>query len=283
MLVTDAQRRLIGEFLRNHRERLTYAEAGLGAGSVRRRTPGLRREEVAQLCGMSPTWYSWIEQGRDISVSPSALARLAEALRLNGAERAYLFELASKRDPVKQAARPDPPNDPVPILQPAVDAVLGPAYALDEAWHAQAWNGAAARLFADWLGGSELCLLAYVFLDERARSFIPDWHERARRLVAEFRADLGRDPGSPKLRSLVERLESSSRDFAAFWNDHAVLGRDGGMRLFNHPEDGRVGYEQITLIPAGWPSHKLVMLVRAAQADARDAPVRTGRADSWAG
>src|SRR5262245_50905851 len=95
---SSEQRRELGEFVRAHRERLTPAAIGLPAGS-RRRTPGLRREEVAQLCGLSATWYSWIEQGRDVSVSPTALARLAVALRLGRAERAYLFELAGKRDP----------------------------------------------------------------------------------------------------------------------------------------------------------------------------------------
>src|SRR5262252_4059594 len=92
------QRRELGQFIRAQRERLSPAGIGLAAGT-RRRTPGLRREEVAQLCGLSATWYAWIEQGRDVSVSPTALARLATALRLGRAERAYLFELAGKRDP----------------------------------------------------------------------------------------------------------------------------------------------------------------------------------------
>src|SRR5258708_37375977 len=92
-----AQRRVLGDFLRAHRARLTPASLGLSDGE-RRRTPGLRREEVAQLCGMSATWYSWIEQGRDVSASPAALARLARTLQLSAAARAYLFELAGKRD-----------------------------------------------------------------------------------------------------------------------------------------------------------------------------------------
>src|SRR5258708_30398495 len=93
-----AQRRVLGDFLRAHRARLTPASLGLSDGE-RRRTPGLRREEVAQLCGLSATWYSWIEQGRDVSVSPPALARLARTLQLSAAERPYLFELSGKRAP----------------------------------------------------------------------------------------------------------------------------------------------------------------------------------------
>src|SRR5487761_796992 len=92
------QRRELGEFIRARREKLVPSAVGLAVGG-RRRTPGLRREEVAQLCGLSTTWYTWIEQARDVSVSPPALARLANALRLSRAERAYLFELARKRDP----------------------------------------------------------------------------------------------------------------------------------------------------------------------------------------
>jgi transcriptional regulator with XRE-family HTH domain len=99
MASTAEQRRLLGAFLRARRERLTPAEAHIHGGPARRRTPGLRREEVAQLCGLSPTWYTWLEQGRDVSVSPPALARIAEALHLTAPERAYLFELARKRDP----------------------------------------------------------------------------------------------------------------------------------------------------------------------------------------
>ena len=91
MIPGTDQRRLLGAFLRTHRERLTPQEAGIHGGSARRRTPGLRREEVAHLCGLSPTWYTWLEQGRDVSVSPTALARIAGALHLTAAERAYLL------------------------------------------------------------------------------------------------------------------------------------------------------------------------------------------------
>ena len=255
------QRRLLGTFLRAHREHLTAAAAGLHESRPsRRRTPGLRREEIAQLCGMSPTWYTWMEQGRDVSVSPHALARLADVLRLSAAERAYLFELAQKRDPAALKEDLDS-SDPARALQPALDAISGPAYLLDRLWQAEAWNTPAKLLFADWLGGSERCLLTYVFLDPGASAFIPDWENRARRLVAEFRADTGRRPDDPHLRALVKCLQQASPSFAAFWTDHAVQAREGGMRLFDHPREGRVGYEQITLVPAGWPAHKLVMLL----------------------
>jgi transcriptional regulator with XRE-family HTH domain len=140
---TIEQRRDVGRFLRAHREALTPAAAGLHGLPKRRRTPGLRREEVALLCGLSPTWYTWLEQGRDVSVSPAALARIAAALQLSTAERAYLFELARKRDP-------DAPDDRErSALAPLVDAlevIAAPAYLLDACWTACGANGAARRL-----------------------------------------------------------------------------------------------------------------------------------------
>jgi transcriptional regulator with XRE-family HTH domain len=262
MHLPNDQRRLLGAFLRRRREQLRAEDVGLIASrSGRRRTPGLRREEMAQICGMSPTWYAWIEQGRDISVSSFALARLAQAMQLTPAERAYLFQLTRKRDPA------DPPLDledaegaPSAALREALNAMTAPAYLLDRLWRARAWNAPAARLFIDWLGGDEPCLLVYVFLDATARAFIADWENRARRLAAEFRADSARNPDDPALRALVERLASGSAEFAAFWRDHAVLAREGGTRIFNHC-DGVQRYEQVTLTPTGRPDQKLVMLL----------------------
>jgi len=281
MLLPQDQRRLLGAFLRRRREQLRAIDVGLPASRAgRRRTPGLRREEMAQICGMSPTWYAWIEQGRDISVSSAALARVAEAMQLTPAERSYLFELTRKRDPLElpQAPEEDAPSR---ILQDAVNAIAAPAYLLDRRWRARARNEPAARLFADWLGGDEPCLLAYVFLNRTARAFIVDWENRARRLVAEFRADTGRNPDDPALRALVDRLRQGSREFAAFWSDHAVLAREGGAREFNHPRDGERRYEQVTLSPAARSDYKLVMLLSAAGAGeapkiAPQGPRRTG-------
>ena len=212
---------------------------------------------------MSPTWYAWIEQGRDISVSAAALARLADAMQLTPAERSYLFQLTRKRDPSDPSGGLRDEDEPARILRDAVNAMTAPAYLLDRLWRARAWNPPAARLFVDWLGSGELCLLDYVFLNASARTFIADWENRARRLVAEFRADTGRNPDDPALRALIDRLQAGSPDFAAFWSDHAVLAREGGARIFNHPADGVRHYEQATLSPAGRPDYKLVMLIPA--------------------
>jgi len=145
------QRRDLGDFVRAQREKLTPAAAGLAGAGARRRTPGLRREEVAQLCGLSTTWYTWIEQGRDVSVSPVALARLADALRLGRAERAYLFELAGKRDPKGDG---DGTDDVPAVVLACVEAIGFPAYVLDRTWTARGWNTQAQRLFVGWLDSS---------------------------------------------------------------------------------------------------------------------------------
>jgi transcriptional regulator with XRE-family HTH domain len=257
MLPTEDQRRQLAAFLRAHREALT-SEAAPRAS--RRRTPGLRREEVAQLCGLSTTWYTWLEQGRDIALSATALARLADALRLTAAERAYLFELTRRRDPAPPAPG-TPPDTAPPALAAALHATTVPAYLLDRLWNARAWNQAAGHLFAPWFDSGEANLLRFVFLDAAARSFIPDWENRGRRLLAEFRADTAHNQDDPAIHTLQRDLHASSTDFARFWNDHAVLSREGGTRVFSHKPGSTLSYAQVTLVPAAHPDHKFVMLL----------------------
>jgi len=258
-----AQRRALGAFLRARRHSLTPDLFGFPAGR-RRRTPGLRREEVALIGGLSTTWYCWIEQGRDVSVSPEALGRLAKALRLSAAERAYLFELARKQDPDSARAARD--SDDVPaVLAQCVKSIRAPAYLLDRLWRARVWNEPAARLFVGWLDRpGDHSLLHFIFLEPRARRLISDWEERARRVVAEFRADHGRSLGEPELRSMVERLAQQSPAFARAWGEHSVLAREGGERRFNHPKDGPLCYQQTTFVPANQPDCKLVVLTKSA-------------------
>jgi transcriptional regulator with XRE-family HTH domain len=249
----------LGNFIRAHRERLSPQAVGLPPGP-RRRTPGLRREEVAQLCGVSPTWYTWIEQGRPVSASAEALARIAVALQLSRAERAYLFELAAQRDP----AEPDPAAADAPAtLIETVQLVNAPAYVLDRQWNALAWNERAADLFVGWLDGAhDRNLLRFTFMEPAARELIVDWETRARRLAAEFRADSIRHLADAPTHSLIDTLTSTSDAFARFWASQDVGEREGGRREFNHPRDGRVVYDQITFKPAHREDLKLVVLVR---------------------
>jgi transcriptional regulator with XRE-family HTH domain len=259
------RRRELGEFVRAHRERLQPSMFGMEVGA-RRRTPGLRREELAQLSGVGATWLSWIEQGRDIAVSANALARLARVMRLTPAERAYLFDLGGRRDPQASEA---PGADALPAgLAATLQALPTPAYVLDRAWTAIAWNGAAARLFTGWLDGApgeefvscENNLLRYIFRAPMARRVIQDWETRARRVAAEFRADYSRHLESPEMRALAAELAQASPFFAQAWEAHAVVDREGGLRTFDHPEDGFLRYEQATFVLARHPDIKLVLL-----------------------
>ncbi|ARP75111.1 helix-turn-helix transcriptional regulator [Bordetella genomosp. 6] len=252
------RRQALGEFVRTARARITPQMAGLPAGS-RRRTPGLRREEVAQLSDISVTWYTWIEQGREVTVSPAVWARIANVLHLARAERAYLFELAECADP--QQPRDEGGDAPV-SLQACVDAIDAPAYALDRAWNVLASNAAMRELFDDWpLRDAQPNLLRYIFLDPAARELVVDWDQRARRVVAEFRADAGAHLDEADVVALLDELNRASPVFAHWWTRHAVVEREGGLREFQHPRSGRQDLQQITFRLATHPELKLVMLL----------------------
>jgi len=260
----ETSARALGDFIRAHRERLSPQAVGLPPGP-RRRTPGLRREEVAQLCGVSPTWYTWIEQGRPVSASPDALARIAAALQLTRAERGYLFELAGERDPWEPA--PAAADAPAALLA-TVRHLDTPAYVLDRQWNALEWNASAATLFVGWLDGApqdagrERNLLRFTFTVPMARTLIVDWETRARRLVAQFRADSIRHLNDAPTRALIDGLVGESEDFARFWASQDVGEREVGRREFDHPHAGRVVYEQITFKPAHREDLLLVVLVQ---------------------
>ncbi|AUL48586.1 transcriptional regulator [Bordetella trematum] len=254
------RRQNLGEFVRSARSRITPQMAGLPAGS-RRRTPGLRREEVAQLSDISVTWYTWIEQGREVSVSPAVWSRIANVLQLARAERAYLFELAECADP--QHPRDEPAGAAGLLLQECVDAIAAPAYVLDRAWNVLASNPAMQELFDHWPQREpEPNLLRYIFLDPAARDLVVDWEQRARRVVAEFRADAGAHLDEPDVRLLLDALNRDSAVFAHWWTRHAVVEREGGLREFQHPRRGRLLFQQVTFRLATHPELKLVMLLR---------------------
>ena len=276
---------LIGEFIRAHRERLSTSQVGLPFG-LRRRAKGLRREEVASLCGISPTWLTWIEQGRATSVSPGTLARIATVLKLTAAERDYLFDLAGVHDP----DQPEHEDDHAlwATLQNAVEHVQSPAYVLNRTWDVLAWNTQAADLFNPWLAprtpdlsineeeenddtasdeqtpDEELelpNLLRFMFLDKSAKRLVVDWDARAQRLVAEFRADASADLEQEAMQAFVEDMRAQSFDFDTLWRRQDVLEREGGDRTFNHPRFGALVYQQLTMRVASSPDLKMVLLL----------------------
>lgn len=257
----DDQARALGNFLRAARQRLAPGDFGISLG-MRRRTAGLRREEVAAICGISPTWYTWIEQGRTTAISVVTLAELATGLRLSEAERAYLFQLAGRADPTLPAAR----NNDVAPYEALVDAINSPAYILNRHWDAIAWNPAAAEIFRDWLSpnsgsGTKSApnLLRYVFLDVKAPELIVDWEERAWRIVAEYRADSVGSRHDDVHQALIEELQAGSSVFTQAWQSQKVLAREGGTRAFMLP-NGKCMYWQYTLRMAQQNEIKLVVL-----------------------
>lgn len=257
-----ARRKALGEFLYVLRSRSQPVDFGFPSGN-RRRTAGLRREEVAQLIGISPTWYTWIEQGREVNVSAEALDRLAVMLRLTRSERAYLFEMADRRDPQESM----PENDtPPPTLVELLDDIRAPAYLMGRYWDILGWNNAAAELFSGWLDAARQDhetppnMLRFVFLAPQARHFLIDWETRARRITAEFRADCRNRLDEPAMQRLVDELSAGSPDFERFWKLHDVLERQGGERGFLHPTHGEIHYKQVTLFPGEHEHIKFVML-----------------------
>ena len=268
-----ARRKALGEFLRRARARVSPADHGLPAGE-RRRTPGLRREELAQLCGISATWYTWIEQGRDISVSAEVWRRLADVLALARAERHYLFDLAECADP--EGARYDAVALPEGLAG-CVDSIRCPAYILDRRWNLLARNEALLRVFDGWPDRSpQPNLLHYIFLDPAAPGLVVDWERRASRVVAEFRADVGVHAEDPDIQALVADLRSGSPLFAHWWTRHAVVDREGGLREFNHPREGVLRFRQFTFRLATRQDCKLVMLLEDGGAAGAGEPVSGG-------
>lgn len=251
----------LGEFIRTHRERTTPQSVGLPSAG-RRRTPGLRREELAQLCEVSPTWLTWLEQGREVAASGKLLARMAEVLHLTAAERSYLFSLAERLDPQHE----EDAHDADESLQTIVDAIDGPAYMLDRQWDAVAWNEHALALFGGWLDVEETApakpnLLRFMFRSPAARGLIVDWEDRAHRLVAEFRADIGKHAAQQPLAALIDELSGQSPEFHQLWNSQDVVSREGGLRRFHHPRAGELSFNQVTLHLAQRHDLKLVMLL----------------------
>ena len=235
----------LGDFLRTRRARLAPEVVGLPRGS-RRRAPGLRRAEVAQLAGVSVDWYTWLEQGRPISVSTQVLESLVSALRLNAQEREHLFLLAHQQPPPERVMEAEMVS---PTLQRFLDhQTLSPAFVLGPRWDVVAWNEAARAVFGDYgqMTSRERNSVWRMFTSSRHRQFLVNWEGHARRVLAQFRATCARYPGDPRLTELIQDLMLRSPEFRAWWPDHEVLGAEEGHKTFNHPQVGYLMFEHLT-------------------------------------
>jgi transcriptional regulator with XRE-family HTH domain len=258
LTILAARRREFGAFLRTRRERLTPASVGLAEG-FRRRTPGLRREEVAQLAGVGTTWYTWLEQGRDVRASVEVLAALADALNLDPAERRHLFMLNDRPPPQPRPIGPERVEQP---LQRMLQSLTGqPAYVLGRRWDVLAWNGAAAALFGDYgkLEGDERNIMHMVFANPAHRRLLIDWEELAPVSLAMFRADSARYAGDPEFERLIAILTRSSCEFRDWWPKHEVVHRLSSLKRIRHPLRGRMAFEHTGFTVADQTDRKLVV------------------------
>jgi len=244
-----------GEFLTSRRARLQPAEVGLPDGT-RRRTPGLRREEVAQLAGVSHTYYAFLEQGRDIRPSSQVLDALAAALRLSPAERDHLYALAQRRD--EGAPVPETLSGGVAALVERLDP--DPAFVKGRRWDILAANAAARALFTDWLAHppGQRNELLWMFTDPRARHVYVDWEKDAAAMLARFRMAADRRPDDPDFTGLIEQLRRDSSEARAWWTRHDVLAPASGSKRLRHPVLGETTFHHVVLQVADAPDQKLV-------------------------
>jgi transcriptional regulator with XRE-family HTH domain len=242
-----------GDFLRSRREKISPAELGLKSGR-RRRTPGLRREEVAELAGIGVDWYVRLEQGRTVSPSDATLDALASALRLGKAEAAHLRALARNGD-----HRGFAPESVPPVIERLIKSVNLPAYVTGRRWDILAWNAAAADVLGfDRLDASNRNILAFMFIEtDSRRLFGRSWSDEARRMVALFRATHDLHAGDPAFIELVERVRAHSPEFKKWWNAHDIRGSTSGQKVLTHPERGAQRYEYATFQANDDPALKL--------------------------
>lgn len=232
----------LGEYLRDRRMHLD--PAALGYPSQRRRTPGLRREEVAQRANISPTWYTWLEQGRGGAPSAAVLDRIAHALMLTEVEREHLFLLGLGRPP---EARYRPSEGVTPRLQRLLDTLDPcPAVIRTATWDVIAWNRAATLVLMDYaaLPPQQRNVLRHVFLDPRARAAQYDWEGVARAVVASFRVEAARAGAALEVQPLVDELCRLSPEFRALWSEQEILpGRHEAVKVIRHPLLGSFSFE----------------------------------------
>lgn len=256
------------EFLRTRRARLNVDDMQIGGTGGVRRVPGLRREEVAQLAGVSVDYYSRLEQGRHLNVSDEVLDAVARALRLDDTERAYLFQIA--RANVRRTRRRTPAR--VQRVRPGVRRILEtldevtPAFVFGRRMDILASNHLARALMTDFeaLPPRERNMLRYSFLDESSRELFLDWDEVAKDNVAVLRLDAGRHPDDPLLAELVGELAVKSPEFRRWWADHNVRERSHGTKRYHHPVVGdlTLDYECVSL--PGDPDQTLCLYTAAA-------------------
>ncbi len=256
----------LGNYLKDRRAKLD--PGALGIPLNRRRTPGLRREEVAQRANVSATWYTWLEQGRGGAPSADVLERIAKALALNPVEREHLFLLAQHRPPAPRYQSPEPVT---PLLQRVLDSMeASPAIVRTALWDVIAWNEAACAVMADYgaLAPADRNILKLVFGSARVRAYMVNWERDARAAVAAFRAQATRAGTLETVQSLVDELCGLSHDFDMMWRDDAVDNFGEGIKHFRYEVEGDLRLEYSSFTVDGRPDLGLVIFNPATSMDA---------------
>jgi transcriptional regulator with XRE-family HTH domain len=256
-------------FLRSRRARLSPADVGLPDNGGRRRTPGLRREELAALAGVGVSWYTWLEQGRDINPSPEVLDALARALQLDAAERRTLFALARTELPLADdVAGTDPGqlDGDISQLIDLVDALHpNPAWLLGPMTRILAWNRAASVVLGspDHLPPDRRYLLWWLMVEPGAGEMTPQREETARNTLGRFRAEYARHAGEPEYEEFLARISTHSPRFREWWDEHEVIEAQRGTKVMQHARLGTLRLHHAQTVPTGQPELRLAVYAPA--------------------
>ena len=267
-----SRRAELAAFLRSRRERITPGQVGLPPGP-RRRTPGLRREEVAQLAGVGVTWYTWLEQGRPINASAQVLGAVARTLRLDPAERQHLYRLADMADAAATTGAAGSGCEQVPAdIQGIMDNLLPlPACVMNERYDLLGWNAAYAVLWPGVVGaqpGERNILWLNFTYPDCCHPYVTR-HEQLARLVAQFRSNYGRHVGEPAWTGFISSLQAVSPYFARLWDEHDVASPVTYLKIFRHPAYPRLAMTSTSLGVLAVPCTRMVVYTPA------DAQTRT--------
>lgn len=242
MNIEEHRYKELADFLKTRRAKVLPTQVGLSS-STRRRTPGLRREEVAQLAGVSITWYTWLEQGRTIHVSAQVLESLSRVLLLNTQERIHLYLLANQPLP---ADIPGCQGTVSPILQHVLDSlVLCPALMTDQRWNVVGWNNAAGVVLGDFgnMNARQRNIVWAMFTDKRYKQLFVDWDLHAKGLLGRFRSTCGQYIEDPWLVQFINDLKMQSTEFCLWWPLHEIESNSEKYKQLNHPAAGLLDYE----------------------------------------
>lgn len=272
-MVSNERRKELGLYLRTRRTQALRSDYGLPPVG-RSRERGLRREEIAFLSGVSVTWYTWLEQGRDISPSRQVLESIARALHLSDTGLSYVLSLGGYSSSL--------PKGPVAADAPAhvqrlLDALdPNPSYALSPDWGVAGWNRAYEALYPNigTFDAVDRNLLWLVFTDPYVRDLLPDWDVTSKRFLAEFRAETGQRLGDPDVAYQVERLKEASPEFQESWDRYDILGFESRERQFHHPAVGVLQMEHHQVSPSDRPDLHIVVYTPAPGSDAAEQMTR---------